>query len=361
MATAEMRGRWIVWTTLDSVLMILLGLAALGPSEGCKMTDEAGRQQDNGGGSEVAPGGGGTKWADRAGPGPKRTMKPLTAEEKRIIRDKGTEQPFSGKYCDHSERGAYACRQCGAVLYLSDSKFHSKCGWPSFDDEVPGAVKRTPDADGRRTEILCKACGGHLGHVFLGEGYTEKNTRHCVNSVSLVFIPASERPLRKAVFAGGCFWGVEHHFQQVPGVISAVSGYTGGKAGKPTYEQVCTGKTGHAEAVEVVFDPARVSYEDLARLFFEIHDPTQVNRQEPDVGTQYRSAVFCVDDEQKRTAEKLIARLRAKGYEVATALLPASKFWPAEAYHQDYIHKHPSRKCHPRVTRFGPFDGGAKD
>ena len=290
--------------------------------------------------------------AGRGDPPGKQTMKPLTDEEKRIILNKGTEAARSGTYWNHFAKGAYLCRQCGTALYLSDSKFRSDCGWPSFDDEVPGAVKRLPDADGQRTEITCAACKGHLGHVFPGEGFTAKNTRHCVNSASLVFVPAGERTLGRAVFAGGCFWGVEHLFQQTPGVLAAVSGYTGGKTGKPTYHQVCTGKTGHAEAVEVLFDPARVSYEKLARVFFEIHDPTQVNRQGPDEGTQYRSAVFYVDDSQKRTAEKLIALLKARGYTVATQLAPAGKFWPAEKYHQDYIRKHPDLKCHAPVARF---------
>ena len=282
-----------------------------------------------------------------------RPMPPLSAEERRILLDKGTERPFSGKYWDHFEGGAYACRQCGALLYLSDSKFRSDCGWPSFDSEIPGAVRRQPDADGRRTEILCAACGGHLGHVFTGERFTEKNVRHCVNSASLVFIPEAEHAVGRALFAGGCFWGVEHAFHQVPGVLAVTSGYTGGHTENPTYEQVCTGGTGHAEAVEVRFDPKRVTYEQLARLFFEIHDPTEVNRQGPDVGSQYRSAVFYADEEQKRTAEALVAQLRANGYAVATAIEPATTFWPAKPYHQDYFGKHPERPvCHARVPRF---------
>ena len=280
-------------------------------------------------------------------------MPPLSDAEKRILIGKGTEPPFTGKYWKHFDRGVYVCRACGAPLYLSSSKFQSDCGWPSFDDEIPGAVRRQKDADGSRTEILCAACGGHLGHVFEGERLTPKDLRHCVNSASLEFIPEDRWPLAKALFAGGCFWGVEHYFRQEAGVLGVVSGYAGGHIDRPTYEQVCTGKTGHAEAVEVVFDPKRVSYERLARLFFEIHNPTELNRQGPDVGSQYRSAVFYLDAEQKRVAETLVAQLKARGYQVVTEVTPATAFWPAEAYHQDYISRHPERACHTRVERFG--------
>ncbi len=284
---------------------------------------------------------------------PTGAMPPLSEAERWIIQHKGTERPFSGKYWDHFEAGAYRCRQCGAVLYLSDSKFRSDCGWPSFDDALPGAVARRVDADGVRTEILCAACGGHLGHVFLGEGFTPTDTRHCVNSASLMFVPASQLPVERAIFAGGCFWGVEHHFRQVAGVLATRAGYTGGTVERPSYEQVCTGRTGHAEAVEVFYDPRRVSYEDLARLFFEIHDPAQLNRQGPDVGSQYRSAVFVLNAAQRQTAESLIDLLRQRGYKVVTRIESASAFWPAEDCHQDYLTKHPDRpSCHVRVRRF---------
>ncbi|MCY2931574.1 MAG: bifunctional methionine sulfoxide reductase B/A protein [Planctomycetota bacterium] len=299
-------------------------------------------------------------------------MPPLSDEEKHVILDKGTERPFTGKYWNMTDRGEYLCRQCGATLYRSESKFKSDCGWPSFDEEVPGAVRRQADADGRRTEILCARCGGHLGHVFEGEGYTAKNTRHCVNSVSMVFVPAgaaasvpasvpAKKPAAKpaaqaasdeAIFAGGCFWGVEHLFRDVPGVISAISGYSGGTVANPTYRQVCTGNTGHAESVRVVFDPAKVTYEQLAKRFFEVHDPTQLNAQGPDVGAQYRSAVFYRSEAQKKTAEKLIAALRANGYKVVTELTPAGAFYPAEDYHQNYIGKNPGTYCHLPVNRF---------
>ena len=278
-------------------------------------------------------------------------MRKLTSEEKHIIEDKGTERPFSGKYYNFKEAGTYTCKKCGAELYKSDDKFDSACGWPSFDDEIKGGVKRVPDADGKRTEITCAKCGGHLGHVFEGEGFTDKNTRHCVNSISLEFAPATKE--HNAIFAGGCFWGVEHLMQQQLGVISVVSGYIGGNTENPSYEEVCRNNTGHAEAVRVVYDPTKVDYETLAKLFFEIHDPTQTNRQGPDVGEQYRSEVFYSDETQKDIAQKLIAQLKAKGYDVKTKITKATTFYPAEDYHQDYYDKKRSQPyCHSRVKRF---------
>ncbi|MDD4816985.1 MAG: bifunctional methionine sulfoxide reductase B/A protein [Victivallaceae bacterium] len=277
----------------------------------------------------------------------------LSTAEKAVIIDHGTERAFSGKYDDFFERGVYCCRNCGRPLYVSDDKFNSGCGWPAFDDEQPGAVKRTPDPDGRRTEISCADCGAHLGHVFDGEELTAKNSRHCVNSVSLVFEPQTSGRLRRAVFAGGCFWGVEAMMSHQPGVVAAVSGYTGGNKDNPSYRDVCTGKTGHAEAVEVLFDPEKTDFETLCRYFLEIHDPAQKNRQGPDVGTQYRSAIFYLDDEQKATADKLLAILRKKGVSVQTEVVPFSKFWSAEPYHQDYYDRNgASPYCHIYTRRF---------
>jgi len=273
--------------------------------------------------------------------------KPLNKKEAYVILHKGTEAPFTGKFNNHYVKGVYACRQCENKLYVSDSKFKSHCGWPSFDDEIKGAVKRQPDADGRRIEIICAKCDGHLGHVFMGERYTEKNTRHCVNSLSLDFLTAEKSGLEEAVFAGGCFWGVEYLFQQIPGVAKTTVGYTGGTTRRPTYKQVCAGRTGHAEALQVVYDPSRVNYETLARRFFEIHDFTQLNRQGPDIGTQYRTAVFYKDEAQKKTTEKLIKLLTDKGHKVQTELVKADKFWAAETYHQDYYAKTgKQRYCH---------------
>jgi peptide methionine sulfoxide reductase msrA/msrB len=295
----------------------------------------------------------------------------LTKEEEQVLIHKGTEPAFSGKFVNHHEPGTYTCKRCNAPLFSSDSKFESGTGWPSFDDCLPGAVKRIPDADGLRTEIVCARCGAHLGHVFVGEGFTNKLTRNCVNSVCLDFKPAvkpapavqanpaaNSSPVliqtqERAIFAGGCFWGVEHYFKREPGVLSTTVGYIGGQTANPAYQQVCAHGTGHAEAIEVVFDPRVTSFEKLAKLFFEIHDPTQLNRQGPDIGDQYRSAVFYVNDEQKAIAEKLIRELKSKGYNVVTQVVKAGPFWKGEEYHQDYYQKTGKQPyCHTRTKRF---------
>ncbi|MFO7890492.1 MAG: bifunctional methionine sulfoxide reductase B/A protein [bacterium] len=277
----------------------------------------------------------------------------LTEEEERVIIHKGTEKPFSGKYYKYDATGVYTCKRCSAPLYRSNDKFDSGCGWPSFDDEIPGAVKRQLDADGIRTEITCSNCGAHLGHVFTGEGLTDKNVRHCVNSISLNFISEQDIQSQKAIFAGGCFWGVEYLFKKSKGVISTRVGYTGGHKKNPTYEDVCSGTTGHYEAIEVTFDPSQTTYEDLAKLFFEIHDPTQEHGQGPDIGEQYQSVVFYNSEKQKITAQKLIDLLKKKGYKVTTQLQKAGKFWEAEPYHQDYYQKTGKTPyCHVRTKRF---------
>ena len=279
-----------------------------------------------------------------------KNLKPLTPFETQVIINKGTERAFTGEYDKFFEAGTYNCKQCGAALYTSESKFNSGCGWPAFDSEIKGAVKHTTDKDGRRTEITCNNCGGHLGHVFMGEGFTSSNTRHCVNSVSLDF-KASK--IKKAYFAGGCFWGVEYHLEKTPGVIEAVSGYMGGSTKNPSYKEVSYKNTGHIESVEVTYDSSKISYETLAKLFFEIHDPTQKNRQGPDRGLQYQSAIFYSSVAEKKTLIKLIEILRTKGYDVQTSLRLKTPFYKAEDYHQDYYaHKGSQPYCHAFTKRF---------
>lgn len=269
-----------------------------------------------------------------------KTYNPLSKEEEKIIIKKGTEYPFTGEYTKKKDKGTYLCRQCNSPLYSSSDKFESECGWPSFDDEINGAVNRRTDTDGKRTEILCANCGAHLGHVFEGEGFTDKNIRHCVNSISLRFLPKEINFIpERAIYAGGCFWGVEYYMNNNPGVLSTTVGYINGKTDNPTYEEVCSHSTEHAEAIEIFFDPTVTSFNKLAKLFFEIHDFTQVNRQGPDVGDQYRSAIFYLSNNQKQIADSLVNILTNKGYKVATEITAAKVFWPAENYHQDYYEK----------------------
>ena len=291
-----------------------------------------------------------TLWAGSLFAAPQYNL--LTPEQKHIIEDKGTEAPFTGKYNDFFEEGTYVCARCNAQLFHSTDKFKSHCGWPSFDDEIKGAIKRVPDRDGYRTEIVCANCGAHLGHVFEGEKMTAKDTRHCVNSLSLKFIPLNPLP-KIAYFAGGCFWGMEHHFEKLKGVKEVVSGYMGGHTPNPTYREVSGKKSGHVETVKVVYDSAQVDYETLARLFFEIHDPTQKDGQGPDIGPQYKSVAFYSRPEERQTIDKLIGLLRAKGYDVATEIKEATAFYPAEAYHQDYYERKGSLPyCHVYQKRF---------
>ena len=287
-----------------------------------------------------------------------KALKNLTPQERAVIINKGTEHPFTGKYTSHKKNGVYKCKVCETPLYKSTDKFNSHCGWPSFDDAIKGAIKEKPDADGHRVEIICAKCNAHLGHIFKGEGYTTKNTRHCVNSISLNFEKKEKKisntnPIKKAYFAGGCFWGVEYHLESIKGVKNAISGFMGGSQKNPAYYDVIRKNTGHLETVEVIYDSNIVSYETLAKAFFEIHDPTQTNGQGPDIGSQYLSAIFVNNDEEQQSIKKLINILEKKGLKVATKILKKNEFYKAEDYHQDHYQKKGSKPyCHAYVKRF---------
>jgi peptide methionine sulfoxide reductase msrA/msrB len=272
--------------------------------------------------------------------------KTLTRDEYRVLRKAGTERAFTGKYNDHYEKGVYVCAACGPPLFSSEAKYDHGSGWPSFTaaaDDSHLEYQEDKSLGMSRTEVRCAVCGSHLGHLF-DDGPAPTFKHFCINSVAMDFRPAAAPDIQTetATFAAGCFWGVEDKFRKVRGVLRTRVGYTGGQVHNPTYEIVCTDETGHAEAVEVIFDPSVVSYEQLLEFFFLFHDATQLNRQGPDIGTQYRSVIFYHDSKQKEAALKMIESLEKSGRfpkPIVTQVIPANEFFEAEHYHQQYLEK----------------------
>lgn len=295
----------------------------------------------------------------------------LTDEQYYVLRQKGTEKPFTGKLLMNKEKGVYKCAACGNELFTDEMKFDSECGWPSFDKEIAGGKIITQEDRSHgmvRTEIMCANCGGHLGHLF-DDGPTETGMRYCVNSLSLEFAPAGDALATSVItetpgidtltVGGGCFWCVEAIYENLDGVLSVVSGYSGGKVKNPTYKQVSTGTTGHAEVAQIVYDNSKVSLDEVLEIFFATHDPTTLNRQGADEGPQYRSVIFYRNDAQKQAATSLIAELNREVYDnkIVTEVAPFEKFYIAEDYHQDYFANNKNQPycqivIQPKVEKF---------
>jgi len=269
----------------------------------------------------------------------------LSPEQYYVLREKGTERPFTGKFVFTKDKGTYKCGGCDEPLFTDDMKFESNCGWPSFDKEIAGRkiIQSEDNSLGmKRIEITCAKCGGHLGHIF-DDGPTETGKRYCVNSASLTFEPlkavSKAGTIEKITLAGGCFWCIEAIFEELKGVSVVESGYANGDTENPTYKQVTTGKTGFAEAVQITYDQSVISFEELLEVFFSLHDPTTLNRQGADVGTQYRSGIYFHNEAQRKIAEKVISTLnKNKAFEdpIVTEVEQLKKFYIAENYHQEY-------------------------
>lgn len=298
----------------------------------------------------------------------------LSPEQFTVTQQCGTEPAFHNAYWNNHEPGIYVDVVSGEPLFSSLDKFDSGTGWPSFTRPISATeiIEKKDSAMGmERTEVRSKMADSHLGHVF-DDGPADKGgLRYCINSASLKFIPVQEmeqagygqylEPFVKAglikatqretaILAGGCFWGMEEIIRKIPGVLKTSVGYCGGRTADPTYEEVCTDTTGYAESVQIDFDASLLSYAELLNYFFRMHDPTTLNRQHNDVGTQYRSAIFYTSEAQKKTAEEVKQKWDKSGKfkrPITTEITGAGKFYPAEEYHQKYLVKHPGGyNCH---------------
>lgn len=294
--------------------------------------------------------------------------KELSPEQFFVLRQKGTERPFTGELLMNKEKGVYKCAACGNELFTDEMKFDSHCGWPSFDKEISGGkIKTIKDTTHGmiRTEIVCAKCDGHLGHLF-DDGPTETGMRYCVNSLSLEFVNKKEQKktennsAKTLLLGGGCYWCVEAVYEMLDGVVKVESGFSGGKVKNPSYEEVCSGNTGHAEVVKITYDYNKTSFEEILKVFFTVHDPTTLNRQGADVGTQYRSVIYYNNEQEKQSANQIINELnKAKVYSspIVTEVSLVGEFYKAKDDHQNYYQQNKEQGyCRmvikPKVEKF---------
>jgi len=282
-----------------------------------------------------------------------------------VAREADTERAFTGTMWKSETKGTYYCATCGNKLFKSDQKFVSSCGWPSFFEQNNKESITFKDDNSygmRRIEALCGRCDSHLGHLF-DDGPEPTGKRYCMNAISLDFVPdgvaSTSGDLETIVIGGGCFWCVEAVYQNLDGVKSVYSGYAGGTVENPSYEEVCTGRTGAAEVVEITYDKTKTNLDEIFKVFFTVHDPTTLNRQGADVGTQYRSAIFYKNENEKKVAQDLIKELNTEVFsnKIVTTLEPLKKFYKAEEYHQGYYENNKNKPycemvIQPKIEKF---------